>query len=894
MDGQFEIGRHALMIHTPLTNDGDINCVNQQGERKFPKLDYSKGFPDWWYLSKTEISVPSEHVQHGKRYAAEVKLSHFYEIDHYKNKLGVISFFMQDFEGEPSWPYLDKLICRWRREEEEKRVSCGLPPAPVYKMCELYRGQTRTADDFEAPTQAVIVPTRAPLVAPPAIPIVNHGGDPEEFRLPLGLCEGDCDFMTDCAPGLICYQRDALDAVPGCLGGETDSTNTDYCVFDPYGPGYSVPTAQPTNAPSITARPTLTPLDPIPLVDYGGTPPLNVPLKLCEGDCDKDEDCDLGLVCFQRTSYEPVPGCIGGTTDMQKTDYCVFDIYGPGYVMTPGQNAVSAPPINQASGPTMSPTVFSRPLGEPIRVQNLGWEPPIPLGECAGDCDTDEDCGPGMYCYQRNSPYENVPGCLGGDEDPSLTDYCAFRSLPTTTPETVPATPTIAPTVSPTTTIPSTSAPVVGSFPSVTIVGWSPSDLLNECEGDCDEDTDCSPGLVCFQRNRANVNVPGCLGGDLDKSLTDYCIKNPNLEEQTEESGADLDVTSPTNAPILSSPQPSESSLESTSDLPPIKDLGWTPPSEVKPLGLCEGDCDIRQDCGPGLDCYQRYLPNLPVPGCSGGELDDTLTDYCVPIEMMNTNQVLTAPDRNRATAAPEEASIPEATPTSEAISQTTEAPQMQPTDAPILQATAAPVVQATTAPAQTLAPVENRFDQPTIVPGTITGVSTIPPIVSCDAFPEVNFFRMCKDDSCCTNPRSTSDFCQETYELLGDATESSCDHCCLSEQGKAQQVGPAPEANPQIPKLLQCTDVEQPNRICSEGSSCCDSSGERSSFCQESYARYSSEEIESICVSFCIHVRCTPVLYTDSIVSCITVVLLLSIKDTRSGRNQSPIGATS
>lgn len=211
MANSFSITRNSLSIDTPIKSNGDIDCVDPAtGDRKFPKLDYSKGFPDWWYLSRTDITVPSEHYQHGQRYAAEVKLNHFYEIDHYKNKLGIISFFMQDFDNEPSWPYLDKLICKWREEEEKRRSACGMDPAPVYKMCELYRGQTRTAADMEAPTAAVIVPTRAPLVAPPAVPVQNFGGDPEEFRLPLGLCQGDCDFtgtfVHSCFP---CYLSSA-------------------------------------------------------------------------------------------------------------------------------------------------------------------------------------------------------------------------------------------------------------------------------------------------------------------------------------------------------------------------------------------------------------------------------------------------------------------------------------------------------------------------------------------------------------------------------------------------------------------------------------------------------------------------------------------------------------
>ena len=198
MLGHFSIERHALQIHMPLRSNGDVDCVTGDGQRKFPKLDYSKGFPDWWLLSRTDISVPSEHVQEGKRYDAEVVLAHFYEIDHYKNKLGKISIFMDAYDGEAAWPFLDKLICQWRKVEEEQRRHCGLPPAPVYKMCELYRGQVRTPADLHPdPDNATPdFPTRAPLTWPDPIPIHDYGGDPDPNFFPLSMCEGDCDFDT--------------------------------------------------------------------------------------------------------------------------------------------------------------------------------------------------------------------------------------------------------------------------------------------------------------------------------------------------------------------------------------------------------------------------------------------------------------------------------------------------------------------------------------------------------------------------------------------------------------------------------------------------------------------------------------------------------------------------
>ncbi len=49
----------------------------------------------------------------------------------------------------------------------------------------------------------------------------------------LGPCEGDCDNDGNCQQGLYCFQRSQYQAVPGCSGGETDSSRTDYCVYSP-------------------------------------------------------------------------------------------------------------------------------------------------------------------------------------------------------------------------------------------------------------------------------------------------------------------------------------------------------------------------------------------------------------------------------------------------------------------------------------------------------------------------------------------------------------------------------------------------------------------------------------------------------------------------------------
>lgn len=90
MKDQFTIERHALQIHTPQLSNGEIDCYSEEKGRRYPRLDYSKGFPDWWWMQRTDIMVPSQHAQEGVHYAAEVHLAHFYELEHYKNAVSLL------------------------------------------------------------------------------------------------------------------------------------------------------------------------------------------------------------------------------------------------------------------------------------------------------------------------------------------------------------------------------------------------------------------------------------------------------------------------------------------------------------------------------------------------------------------------------------------------------------------------------------------------------------------------------------------------------------------------------------------------------------------------------------------------------------------------------------
>lgn len=71
-DMEFEILPHVLRANQPSKN-----CSGAFQ----PQIDFSKGFPEPWLLSFTDISVPSQHTINGVRYDAEVMLNHHYNID---------------------------------------------------------------------------------------------------------------------------------------------------------------------------------------------------------------------------------------------------------------------------------------------------------------------------------------------------------------------------------------------------------------------------------------------------------------------------------------------------------------------------------------------------------------------------------------------------------------------------------------------------------------------------------------------------------------------------------------------------------------------------------------------------------------------------------------------
>lgn len=195
--GAFSIERHGLKISQPLEyGNGGVNNIRlacPADGRRFGRIDFSKGFSDWWFLSHIDLKVPSEHYQEGKRYDAEVQLAHFYSIDGESagvdNQMATISIFLESYEGVQPYGHLERLICEWRAVEEQNRRACNLPSVAVpYPGCFNAKRDT-TPFPTRSPDSPPIQPPQAPPTPRPTpldIP-ANGFPTPDPTPEPTGL-----------------------------------------------------------------------------------------------------------------------------------------------------------------------------------------------------------------------------------------------------------------------------------------------------------------------------------------------------------------------------------------------------------------------------------------------------------------------------------------------------------------------------------------------------------------------------------------------------------------------------------------------------------------------------------------------------------------------------------
>lgn len=160
-----------------------------------------------------------------------------------------------------------------------------------------------------------------------------------------------------------------------------------------------------------------------------------------------------------------------------------------------------------------------------VAAKNFGRKHSGNLGLCEGDCDTNAECRGDLVCFQRNAG-DNVPGCsLTSSQRSSRADFCVVaRQSGTPRPPTPAASPVRppAPVASP---VAAVRAPTSSGGTTAVYVGNDNVSNLGLCQGDCDTNQDCAPGLRCHQRSRGQA-APGCnLGQSLMNSDNDFCVR---------------------------------------------------------------------------------------------------------------------------------------------------------------------------------------------------------------------------------------------------------------------------------------------------------------------------------------------------------------------------------
>lgn len=194
------------------------------------------------------------------------------------------------------------------------------------------------------------------------------------------IVETICDrFPEDAPPYMECKSpigpMDRLDTFMGSMNGELETTNS--------------PTNPPTNPPTnrlVQVVDFVTPTE-----DLTGTPSLRptIPVLLEQ----------------------------------------VVDYVTP----TPTEDLTRAPTLQPtipvlSEYPTKGPTIrgTATPTGEYPEVEFVAWNPFSPLGECQGDCDTDEQCADGLVCFKRSleTSLNDIPGCSSSGTVGHNVDIC--------------------------------------------------------------------------------------------------------------------------------------------------------------------------------------------------------------------------------------------------------------------------------------------------------------------------------------------------------------------------------------------------------------------------------------------------------------------------------------
>lgn len=166
-------------------------------------------------------------------------------------------------------------------------------------------------------------------------------------------------------------------------------------------------------------------------------------------------------------------------------------------------------------------------------------------------------------------------------------------------------------------------------------------------------------------------------------------------------------------------------------------------------------------------------------------------------------------------------------------------------TSVPVAVPTSVPVATPTSVPASTptMVPVAPSSPAPVSTP---TGNSGVVVCSDYNGHPTINMDRICKDNSCCENPRSATDHCHSIYKFFGDNMEDVCSSCCST----PKEVGPKTQAHGTYPDI-DCTAIENPFRMC-KPNSCCELGASSSSYCSDTFNSIGDLGMASVCWYCC------------------------------------------
>jgi hypothetical protein len=260
----------------------------------------------------------------------------------------------------------------------------------------------------------------------------------------LPSCQGTCNSHEDCQGGMQCWTQQIEGDIPGCPGYPAASTGVCYEA-----PQLQVVSCTPGGG--------------------GDNEQSNGLLDNCQGHCETDLDCAIGLSCYQPGDLMEVPGCAGISEDgvaycfNRNSSYAALGTFqptaAPSLLFAPSSFPTEILSLDQYERPSSIPKP-SGPATQPTRVYSNSSLPNESENTPGGSPrDT-----PGSQSSRPSGSPSNGPTTgpsANPSPSPSLVPSSSPIALPSASPSAEPsseptASPTENPTISPS-TIPSDS-----------------------------------------------------------------------------------------------------------------------------------------------------------------------------------------------------------------------------------------------------------------------------------------------------------------------------------------------------------------------------------------------------------------------------------------------------